>query len=501
MLLSITLRSIGLLSLFPVLVDESIYMRWAEIIQHQGQWFISLLDAKQPLSYWIYAILRMIWPAEPLFQARLVSVISGLLSTVGIIGIGRRLGTWRTGALAGLFYAPLPYGVFYDRLAYTDALVNLAGIAIVLASFACFERPRPGSLRPVLVGLALGIGFFIKSTALAFVFVPLLVAIVYRSHKWGRIVRDVFIVYAVASIFPLISSLAMPVAPVFEVNNLLLHHTSFFTPLDVLIRRPWVNVGVNAPLLTGYLLAYVTGAMVIIAGFAVVTLRKQKSTWILISVFAVPVAAQFLMLEYFPSRYVFPHIWPLLVVSALAFREWNRHAPRTSLALGVVAVAAMMTQSALLLTRPAQALHERDAEEFLASGPFSGFGIREAIAYLRTKASGAVILTDPIWGPPADAVFPYLNGVDGIRVYDAWWMQLSKQHPILPRKVMEVLRSQYERLPAGWVDFEKLPSVFYVTDTNYNKPEEVRKREPGAYPTARFPKKNGVDFIDVYKLR
>jgi len=37
--------------MFPILVDESIYLRWAEIIDHQGQWFISLLDGKQPLQY------------------------------------------------------------------------------------------------------------------------------------------------------------------------------------------------------------------------------------------------------------------------------------------------------------------------------------------------------------------------------------------------------------------------------------------------------------------
>ena len=45
------------MEMFPVLVDESIYMHWAEIIEHQGQWFISLLDGKQPLQYWVLAVL------------------------------------------------------------------------------------------------------------------------------------------------------------------------------------------------------------------------------------------------------------------------------------------------------------------------------------------------------------------------------------------------------------------------------------------------------------
>ena len=40
------LRIYHILEMFPILVDESIYLRWAEIIDHQGQWFISLLDGK-----------------------------------------------------------------------------------------------------------------------------------------------------------------------------------------------------------------------------------------------------------------------------------------------------------------------------------------------------------------------------------------------------------------------------------------------------------------------
>src|SRR5436309_15080158 len=72
-------RLFHLMSLFPILVDESIYIRWAEIIDHQGQWFISLLDAKQPLSYWIYALMRKLAPsADPLWGPRFFSVCAGV---------------------------------------------------------------------------------------------------------------------------------------------------------------------------------------------------------------------------------------------------------------------------------------------------------------------------------------------------------------------------------------------------------------------------------------
>ena len=62
LVLGFALRAFKLTSLFPILVDESIYLRWAEIIDHQGQWFISLLDGKQPLQPWILALQRMTQP-------------------------------------------------------------------------------------------------------------------------------------------------------------------------------------------------------------------------------------------------------------------------------------------------------------------------------------------------------------------------------------------------------------------------------------------------------
>src|SRR5262245_27039640 len=105
-------RLFRLMSLFPVLIDESIYIRWTEIIDHQGQWFISLSDAKQPLSYWIYALIRKAFPAlDPLMGPRLVSVAAGLLSVYLLFRMGRRLSGVTAGLLAASFYAVLPFAV------------------------------------------------------------------------------------------------------------------------------------------------------------------------------------------------------------------------------------------------------------------------------------------------------------------------------------------------------------------------------------------------------
>ena len=135
-------RVARLMEMFPILVDESIYLHWAEIIEHQGQWFISLLDGKQPLQYWVLAVVRMILGGDPLLESRLVAVGVGLLSTIGVFAIGKRLGGDTAGLISASLYAVFPFAVLYDRLAYTEAFVNLNGITIALTALFAFREPK-----------------------------------------------------------------------------------------------------------------------------------------------------------------------------------------------------------------------------------------------------------------------------------------------------------------------------------------------------------------------
>jgi hypothetical protein len=501
-------RCYGLMSLFPILVDESIYLRWAEIIDHQGQWFISLLDAKQPFSYWIYALLRKIAPeADPLLAARLVSVWAGVTATGLLFAIGRRLDGMTTGLLAALFYGLMPYGALYDRLAYTDALVNCFGLAITFASIDYFADALPTWTRVMIVGLLVGLAFFTKSTALLFAPVPIVAAALWHGNEPRLVFARLVVIYAVAAVFPLISYVMVPTAPNFGINNLLVHHTSFFTSLDTLLSNPLINVPRNSMLVAEYLDSYVTAPFALASSAAIIylVLRKDRRIWLAFPLLIFPLTLEIFTLEYLPSRYVFSHVWPLALFTAIAVADVARFVRlRRAKPLAILVLVAPLTiASTTLLVSPGSQLHATDEGEFLSSGPFSGYGIPEAINFMRQEATKGplTILTDPIWGTPADAIYPYLNLKNGIRVYDAWWTQLSSREAILPKKSIDVMRSQYERVSAGHVDFPALSKVFYVTDTNYYTPEDVWKRSPDARLTARFPKRNGKDYIDVYRLK
>jgi hypothetical protein len=436
-----------------------------------------------------------------LLGPRLVSVIAGLASVCLLYRLGRQLSGVRAGILAALFYALLPFGVLFDRLAYTDALVNLCGIAITVVSLETFAGKWKGVFGVIATGMLLGLGYFLKSTFALFAGVPVLVAILFCRDTYRTIAVRLAGVYLISLILPAISYMNVPEAPNFEVNNLLFHHTSFFPPLALLLKHPFMNVAQNSALVLEYFHSYVTIPLAVAAllSAAYLLYRKRREGIFLVLILFAPMIFEVIALWFIHSRYLFPLVWPLVLLPSLAIADLK---PRAGSLAAAALVIPLALASGRLVHDPRAQLHSVEVDEFLSSGPYSGYGVREAINYLKqqTAVGPFILLTDPVFGTPGDAFHAYLNQWHGIQAYDAWWLQMPDRS-ILPLAPTEVMKSQYERVSAGVVDFPSLTRVYYVTDTNYNKPADIANRQPGARLQARFMKRNGVDSIDVYRLR
>jgi hypothetical protein len=286
-------------------------------------------------------------------------------------------------------------------------------------------------------------------------------------------------------------------------HSLIVHQTSFFVPPAELLRHPLAVAPHNLRLMGSYLTSYVTAPVALAALTALGWLlwRRSAAAAIVVSVSVLPLAVQiFTLQKMFPSRYPFPHVWPWLVILGMAAAALPRR--RASWLTGLAALPLVVHGLGVAIT-PKQYLYEDDAQWFLGSGPAAGWGLREAAAYLRAEArQGPItVLTDPVWGPPADAMFAYLNARNGIRVYEAWWTTISPDHPILPPVPVELVKSQYERVPAGMLDPRRLDRVYYVTEAHYVPEAAVRRRHSDARRLISFPKPNGRNSIDVYRLR
>ena len=517
LVLAFALRAFKLTTLLPILGDESIYLRWAEIIDHQGQWYISLLDGKQPLQPWILALQRMLWDADPLAGARLISVLAGLGSTVGVFAIGKRLGGDLAGIVSALFYACFPLSLLYDRLAYTEAFVNLAGVAIVLTSLWAFSENGRSWKRALVPATALAVAMLTKQTLILFAFVPALIALLWGRERVAHTLGRLAVVYAAGAAAFAFCILVTPEAPTLESHDAVFHHAGFFASPSELLEDPFKAAGGNTEKLLGYFATYMTwpAAVAALAALAYLSLRRSLAAWAIVSVSVVPWVAQvFLLKMMYPTRYPYPHFWPWFVVLGLAAADlWGRSESwspdlsrrKSAAAAAVLFVAGpMLYQSGGMLFATRRFLHERDVFYLMRSTGHVGHGVGEAIEFLEDEAKHGgpfVLLTDPIWATPADAMAPFLNGKHGIRVHEAWWTQLSGTHPIMPPGKADLIRSHYERVKAGSIDFQKESRVYYVTDTAYYTPSAVSVRQPTAKLLKRFAKPEDEQSVDVYRLK
>ena len=203
------LRLINLTKL-PVFNDESIYLDWGyREIHNPGFLYYSLYDAKQPLLMWIFGIFESFF-YNPLFGGRLVSVITGFITFAGIYKLSKYLFSKQIGLIGIFTYSVIPVFSFFDRQALMES--SIAAVGIWSGYFFLKNLNAYKSKSAIILGIILGLGFFIKSTSLIFLFSYLFLSFILlfisRNKASGRrkfnedAVYKVFEKYGFKIVFP-----------------------------------------------------------------------------------------------------------------------------------------------------------------------------------------------------------------------------------------------------------------------------------------------------------
>lgn len=167
-------RLINLLSL-PIFNDESIYLDWGfREINYKGFAFYSLYDGKPPLLMWVFELFHK-FISDPLLAGRVVSVIAGFLTLLGIYKISQKHFGEKVARLAGLFYVVTPIFVFFDRQALMESALCAAGVWSIYYFLDLIGKP--GIKNAIILGVIWGIGVFIKQSALIFVAAQIIIFI------------------------------------------------------------------------------------------------------------------------------------------------------------------------------------------------------------------------------------------------------------------------------------------------------------------------------------
>ena len=399
------------LTALPIYNDESIYLDWGWLETHlSGHLFESLYDAKQPLLMWIFGIFGK-FIQDPLIAGRLVSVIIGSATMIGIYLIAKRLFDKKTATLASAVFSITPIFIFYNKMALMEAAIACIGIWSFKFLLDLIDHPRQKS--SILLGLTLGLGFFIKSSSLLFIsstLMILLFLIFFKKNFFlfkhlGIILLTILAVDLLLLIEPLFwetfasnsrYSLSPSEVLTLPVNLWLKNFLGFFE-IGTLFMTPFVFLGS-------------------LIGIALWIKKRNKKMLAFLTYFIFALALEILSVKNQSQRYIVAFL-PFLVVpvSYSLTLLWERN--RLFKLIPVAVLLFCFYFSIRLLLNPVFYIIDFSrispvySDTVYIYGPTAGFGVKDAADYLTEKAKKKFIIVGFALnaGNPESGVDVYLS--------------------------------------------------------------------------------------------
>jgi 4-amino-4-deoxy-L-arabinose transferase-like glycosyltransferase len=169
-LLTIATR-LPLLRLTRPIDDEVVYAVVAQRIVEGGQPYLSAVERKPPLLFYVYAATLKVFGPSNWRALHGVEVGWILLTMAGLFVMGRRLFDADTGLIAALFYSIFQAWSYWNNLAFNgEVLMNLP--IVWACAIAVKPRRSQGTMALLGAGMLLATGFLLKQPA-AIAAVPL----------------------------------------------------------------------------------------------------------------------------------------------------------------------------------------------------------------------------------------------------------------------------------------------------------------------------------------
>lgn len=403
------------LTKLPIFNDEAIYLDWGwrEITQ-PGNLYFSLYDNKQPFLMWIFGISQSIF-SDPLFAGRIVSVLTGFGTFLGIYFLSKKLFNDKVAILASLLYLIVPIFVFYDRQALMESTVGTVGVWSTYLFIGLFETNKRKFA--VLLGIVLGLGFFIKSSALLFPAAFTLISLVLFFRGSNR---------------KILKSLPVVFAVMFAVNLLLLINPQFWSTLGKnrlytlsigeIFHFPFAiwfsNFLSNLQILFFFLTPFVFATA--LGGIVIVLKSNDQRRRILTTFLLLTIILQTLIARDTTQRYLVSFI-PLFVIFSAYFILSIRTKALILMLLSITVIIPAAL-SLFLIFKPADYILVMSrvssvSETVYVEGMTSGYGIPETVSFFKSLPKTKQIFVGVALnaGNPENAILVYLARENNIR--------------------------------------------------------------------------------------
>ncbi len=396
----------------PIFADEAIYIRWATMIFHDPHQFLflPLYDGKSPLFIWLLIPFVKLFPYDPLFGARLLSSLFGLVTLWAIVKIVKQLGgTNRSQLFGALLVTLLPYTLFHDRMGLLDSAVTTA-LGWSFYFFLLWRQNRKMHLL-IFAGVCWGVGLMIKTTA--FYFAPAFVGLFFWDFITQPKIRTGRTVLAAAASLGigLLCLGWMRISPLFPF--LFQRSSDFAFTIKEIITQPGMILMANVPRISRWLLTYYTpGVWIILGTFIGIVRKKCTSVFELLVSFMVFLLPFLFTGKLLASRYFLPAIIFIIPATALALDElWNRKKWIGVSFLTFLIVCLLRFDIPLWFSPESTPFTHDDIHQYLADWS-AGYGIPTTRDYLTKEVqSGKKVLvgTEGLFGTLPDGLFVYFS--------------------------------------------------------------------------------------------
>lgn len=397
------------LTLLPIFNDEAIYLDWgARETEAGGNLYYSLYDNKQPLLMWVLGASEKIF-ADPLFGGRIVSVILGCITLLGVFKLSKRLFNKHVAILSSILYIFIPIFVFYDRQALMESAILTVGVWSLYLFVSLIETEKKKYV--YLLGVSLGLGFFIKSTALLFAATILITSVlIYIKTKNIKILKSIFIVFIVMLFIDILfllspefwSSLGKNSTYTYSLRELLSH------PI-IILKNLLANSEITFLFLTP--VVFITGILGILRAFKL----KERTNKIAVFWLVFTLFLETIFVRIPSQRYLVAFLTPLIIFSSYFVLSVSKKRIITFALVSCTLVIPFII-SIFLILKPAEYILlfskiTSYSETQYIKDFTSGFGIKEAFNYLTNASKKEKIFVTYATnsGNPESALIVYLN--------------------------------------------------------------------------------------------
>jgi len=394
------------LNKLPIFNDEAIYLDWGQrAFLLPDNFYFSLSDGKPPLLIWLFGLVALVFP-DPLWAGRAISVLTGFLSLLAIYFIAKTLFNRSVAIISSLQYIFSPLLNFFDRQALMESAITAVGLWSIFFYLKLDKTNRPGWA--VCLGLVLGLGLFVKTSAAIFLLAILLALLMTKKFNFLLIVLA-------ASQFILIPLYSQP-----NFWSGLTSNNRYSLTIKEIVTLPLAIWGHNILSFLEIAFWHLTPLVFLTAiGGIILTTKTRQRNIGLVYLFLIPLVFFSLVARDVNPRYLTPFL-PLLFLFSSTFVFWIFS---TKLQRSTAAIIVLIPGIFILFLQVVSPLSyfslldcfTKQSQKFQYVNSWtSGYGVFEAIQYISDKHQKALAGVRLDAGNPENAVFAYLQSSKNI---------------------------------------------------------------------------------------